>query len=598
MANTVIAIRASGTAAATPSLGVIANGEIALNYADGIIYYKTSSNTLGSIRTTQPAGLTTEVQYNDAGSFGSNANFTYNKTTGVFSAPIVASSNNGSGTNFRVGDDAWIGDINVADTLRISGQQNVNNAYIVFGATNANTLGRAGSGPLTYTGAFTATGTLSGNELTSTLSSGPEGGQVNLAIPASGTSLVGSVTIDVYQNQLRFFQGDSAKGAYIDLTAAAAGVGTNLMAGAATVTSVAGATGAVSNNQILSGLLTVDGSGSGLDADLLDGLNSTSFANAAFANTDYTTISATAGTYGNAAYIPVTTLTANGRVSSITNTAISIATTQITSGVLPFAQGGTNAASYTTGTLLTSNGTAIISLANTGTAGTYGNAAYHPVITTDAYGRVSAVTNTAIAISAAAVTSGTLAVAQGGTGVTTSTGTGSVTLNTAPTISLPTIDNIKMGYTTVATAAGTTTLTASSNYRQFFTGTTTQTIVLPVTSTLVTGIAWEIENNSTGLLTVNSSGGNLVGTIPAGVCAHFVCIGTTLTTAADWDIDYISTTTITGTGSTVLSASPTLTGTPLAPTASSGTNNTQIATTAFATSTASDLAVALAIALG
>ena len=80
MANTVIAVRSSGTAAATPSLGVIANGEIALNFADGIIYYKTSSNTLGSIRTTQPAGLTTEVQYNDAGSFGANANFTFNKT--------------------------------------------------------------------------------------------------------------------------------------------------------------------------------------------------------------------------------------------------------------------------------------------------------------------------------------------------------------------------------------------------------------------------------------------------------------------------------------------------------------------------------------
>ena len=80
MANTVIAIRSSGTAAATPSLGVIANGEIALNFADGIIYYKTSSNTLGSIRTTQPAGLTTEVQFNDAGSFGANANFTFNKT--------------------------------------------------------------------------------------------------------------------------------------------------------------------------------------------------------------------------------------------------------------------------------------------------------------------------------------------------------------------------------------------------------------------------------------------------------------------------------------------------------------------------------------
>jgi hypothetical protein len=140
----------------------------------------------------------------------------------------------------------------------------------------------------------------------------------------------------------------------------------------------------------------------------------------------------------------------------------------------------------------------------------------------------------------------------------TNTGTGNNVLGTAPTISLPTIDNIKMGYSTTATAAGTTTLTVASNYRQFFTGFTTQTIVLPVTSTLVTGIAYEIENNSTGTLTVNSSGGNLIGTIPAGVCAHAVCIGTTLTTAADWDWDYISNTSITGTGSAVLGTSPTL----------------------------------------
>jgi len=41
------------------------------------------------------------------------------------------------------------------------------------------------------------------------------------------------------------------------------------------------------------------------------------------------------------------------------------------------------------------------------------------------------------------------------------------------------------------------------------------------------------------------------------------------------------TTTSTGTGNVVLSASPTLSGTPLAPTASTGTNTTQIATTAF-----------------
>jgi hypothetical protein len=94
MANTVIAVRSSGTAAATPSLGVIANGEIALNFADGIIYYKTSSNTLGSIRTTQPAGLTTEVQYNDAGSFGANANFTFNKTIATLNVKNINVSTN------------------------------------------------------------------------------------------------------------------------------------------------------------------------------------------------------------------------------------------------------------------------------------------------------------------------------------------------------------------------------------------------------------------------------------------------------------------------------------------------------------------------
>jgi len=120
----------------------------------------------------------------------------------------------------------------------------------------------------------------------------------------------------------------------------------------------------------------------------------------------------TAGTYGNNAYHPVITTDAYGRVTAVTNTLVQIATTQITSGVLPFTQGGANAITYTTGTFLTSNGTAFVSVANTGTAGTYANASYVPVITTDAYGRVSAVTNTAIAIDTGAITSGTIADAR------------------------------------------------------------------------------------------------------------------------------------------------------------------------------------------
>jgi hypothetical protein len=206
-----------------------------IQFADGSRQYTANAGS-GALSNTQIlAGLQT---------VSNTANITFD---------YVATANNGQGFNFKVGDDAWIGDINTADTMSVRGQQNAANAYIVFGnADSTSKLGRAGSGPLTYAG--------------------------NTVWHAGN-----------------------------------------------------------------------DGTGSGLDADLLDGLDSASFANAAFANT-----------------------------------------------VTAFARGGTNAISYTTGAFLTSNGTSIVSVANTGTAGTYGNTTYIPVITTDAYGRVSSVTNTAI----------------------------------------------------------------------------------------------------------------------------------------------------------------------------------------------------------
>jgi len=96
MPNTTIELRSSGSTGNTPSLGVLANGELAINRADGILYYKSSSNTLGSIRTTQPAGLTTEVQFNDAGSFGTDANFTFNKSTDILTVVggVIAAGTN------------------------------------------------------------------------------------------------------------------------------------------------------------------------------------------------------------------------------------------------------------------------------------------------------------------------------------------------------------------------------------------------------------------------------------------------------------------------------------------------------------------------
>jgi len=101
MANTVIAIRSSGVTGNTPSLGVLANGELSLNFADGILYYKSAANTLGSIRTAQPSGLNQEIQFNDSGSFGGNSAFTFNKSiatlnvTNINATSIVTGSGAG-----------------------------------------------------------------------------------------------------------------------------------------------------------------------------------------------------------------------------------------------------------------------------------------------------------------------------------------------------------------------------------------------------------------------------------------------------------------------------------------------------------------------
>ena len=189
MANTVISLRSSGVSSNTPSLGVLANGELSLNFADGILYYKSSSNTLGSIRTTQPTGLNKEIQFNDSGSFGSNASLTFDK------ANTTLTTNNFVANTITTGTGA---------------------GGIIAGAN------------VIYSNVFVAN----------------SGGYVQFS--------------------------DGSK----QYTANA---------------------------------------------------GNTALAQAAFdkANTDVTTISAAAGVYGNATYVPVITLAANGRISSITNTAIS-----------------------------------------------------------------------------------------------------------------------------------------------------------------------------------------------------------------------------------------------------------------------------------
>ena len=106
-----------------------------------------------------------------------------------------------------------------------------------------------------------------------------------------------------------------------------------------------------------------------------------------------------AGTYGNTTSIPSITVDQYGRVTSVSNTAISLNASNLgtpsyvnlTNGVsLPLSTGISGLGAFQT-TLLAANAyTSVV-------AGTYGNTTYTPVITVDVYGRVSNVYTVATA---------------------------------------------------------------------------------------------------------------------------------------------------------------------------------------------------------
>jgi hypothetical protein len=162
---------------------------------------------------------------------------------------------------------------------------------------------------------------------------------------------------------------------------------------------------------------------------------------------------------------------------------------------------------------------------------------------------------------------GDITAVTAGSGLTGGGTSGAVTLALDPTVIF--------GYTTTVTSGTPVVLTSASTPRQFFTGSTAQTITLPVASTMVLGETFKIRNQSTAALTVNSSGANLVCVIPAGAGFAITCILTSGTTAASWDADFEGTSTITGTGAAVLANTPVLIGpeerTTVSATAATGT---------------------------
>jgi hypothetical protein len=105
--------------------------------------------------------------------------------------------------------------------------------------------------------------------------------------------------------------------------------------------------------------------------------------------------------------------------------------------------------------------------------------------------------------------------------------------------STPKFNNVTRALVVIATAGGTTTLTASSANGVAFTGSTTQTLVLPVVSTLSLGESYTVFNRSSGDVAVQSSGLNTIQVMGANTSLVVTCVAITGTDASSWQSLYV-----------------------------------------------------------
>jgi len=126
----------------------------------------------------------------------------------------------------------------------------------------------------------------------------------------------------------------------------------------------------------------------------------------------------------------------------------------------------------------------------------------------------------------------TIAVAYGGTGVTSSSGANSVVLRDANQNIA--VNRVNQANTNTTAAGGTTLLTAASSYIHTLVGTGGQTYALPDATTLTTGVAFVFNNLATGNLTITDYATATIATVPSGG-AGAVFLTANATVGGTWD---------------------------------------------------------------
>jgi hypothetical protein len=168
MANTVIQLKKSATPSATPT--DLANGELAINYADGKLFYKAANGTITSIS-------------------GEGSNFGIVNANGT----LIVSDTTGDVISILPGDNITIVGDAINDRLIINADLTAANSWANTKLANTTT---------TLAGSLTTTGTVTANGYVYiTPVGGEEGGEIQLQSTGSNVSW----SIDSYQNNFRVF---------------------------------------------------------------------------------------------------------------------------------------------------------------------------------------------------------------------------------------------------------------------------------------------------------------------------------------------------------------------------------------------------------
>jgi hypothetical protein len=220
MSNTIIQIKSSGVAGNVPA--TLQPGELAINYFDGQLFYGNStSQSVPYATVTEPSGLNGELQFNDSGSFGSDATLSFNGATktltvsnldvgGLNVKPQIISSFNHANAAFDLANtlsggtsqDSWARNAaNAASSYANSAYLHANAAFSVANNATDTWVRTAANSASSYANsAYAQANTANTNAATANQRAVTSGSYANSAFTKANTASIDALSAGSYAN--------------------------------------------------------------------------------------------------------------------------------------------------------------------------------------------------------------------------------------------------------------------------------------------------------------------------------------------------------------------------------------------------------------